>query len=42
MGVWADPFVPTAILGETLFLFLLLMIIYSYLSAEEDDSALHS
>lgn len=31
MGVWADPFVPTAILGETHFLFPLLLIIYFYL-----------
>lgn len=30
VGVWADPFVPTAILGETHFLFPLLLIIYSY------------
>lgn len=28
LGVWADPFVPTAILGETHFLFPLLLIIY--------------
>lgn len=31
MGVWADPFVPTAILGETHFIFPLLLIIYSIL-----------
>lgn len=42
LGVWADPFVPTAILGETQFFLLpLLLSIYSYLYAKENDRALH-
>lgn len=40
-GVWADPFVPTAILGETHFSFPLLLVIYSYLNVKANYRTLN-